>query len=86
MGWRDKGEPEITWRFSGRCVHWSSCYRKIRTTQELRNWDEQYGRAARSPARLPNSYDDQMVRLERSWKSFRDHQWKVKPISGDDDV
>ena len=56
-------------------------HRRISTTQERRANQDGMCRPSRKPHRLPNAYDD-IVRKDiddRSWKRYRDHQWKVKP-------
>ena len=53
-------------------------FRDIRTTQELRHWDAQYGRIARSPGHLPTSWDDLPRQVERCWKRHRASQFRPK--------
>ena len=50
--------------------------RDMRTTQERRAWDEEYGRAARSAHRLVDAWDDVCRHFERSWKRHRRTQYK----------
>ncbi len=55
-------------------------FRKIRTTQELRHWDPEYGRMSRSPGYLPNSWDDLPRHVERCWKRQRTTQFRPKAM------
>lgn len=57
--------------------------RHPRTTQESRMSirDKKYVRAKRRKSNLPNAWDDNFVRREKSWKSRtkRKHQYRDKP-------
>lgn len=46
-------------------------FRAVRTTQERRFWDDEFGRIARAPHRLPQHWDDVPRHIDRSWKSHR---------------
>jgi len=48
-----------------------------KTHQEMKANLDGYSRAGRSPKNLPCSWDDAYIRAERSWKNFRDKQYKV---------
>lgn len=53
--------------------------RHPKTTQEIRMWDRQYGRANRSPRHLPTLYDDIPTPYNvRCWKKYRKTQYKIK--------
>lgn len=53
--------------------------RHPRTTQELRansnKWDPLV-RAKRRSRRVPNAWDDLVIRYRKSWKDFRRTQWR----------
>lgn len=55
-----------------------SWLRHPRTTQEARLYDRELSRAKRSPARLPNSYDDIQRSHYRCWKAYRSTQYRPK--------
>jgi hypothetical protein len=93
MCWKTKGEPIRIYccypRRDGTFAYWQGGFaggskrghgrslRRIRTTQERRLWDREYGRARRSPTNLPNLYDDDPPRnVERCWKAQRQTQWR----------
>ena len=48
------------------------------TTQELREYNEEYGRAKRSKKHLPNSFDDCIIETRNDWKKKRKKrkQWE----------
>jgi len=60
------------------------CYRRPKTTQELRrahDQDErQYIRGRRLPNRLPNNRDDIVVFTTKCWKKTRKTQYKPKDV------
>jgi hypothetical protein len=82
MSWRTKGAPfepgPHSWeRWRGYKRRWGGyVYRHMRTTQEIRSWDDAYGRRARSPRQLPDFRDDIVRFLERSWKAHRRTQYR----------
>jgi hypothetical protein len=55
-------------------------FREIRTTQERRHWDADHGRAARSPHRLPNAWDERTRHVDGSWKRHRTSQFRPKAL------
>lgn len=61
--------------------------RAMRTTQERRLWDAEYGRDRRAPHRLPNAWWDYLRSdwRHRTWKRHRRSQWKSKPPRGNGD-
>lgn len=61
---------------TGRKPTGCSFYRHMRTTQERRLWDPEYGRAKRSRQRLVEAYDERIRRDQRTWKAFRKTRWK----------
>jgi len=48
-----------------------------KTHQEMKANLEEYGRARRNFKNLPCSWDDASVLFQKSWKKFRDNQYKV---------
>ena len=52
--------------------------RHPRTTAERRANEDGWCRSKRNPHRLPQAYDDIVIRTQRSWKSYRKTQWKPK--------
>jgi hypothetical protein len=86
MGWRERNRPAdlgpwrgiLTGYWSGYKRSGGHYYRHMRTTQERRHWDSEYGRASRSPRKLPSWYDDIPRHTERSWKRHRRSQWKLR--------
>ncbi len=87
MGWKEKNRPAcpdgllqpfLWWHWGGRKRHWGGYLRYPKTTQERRLWDEEYGRAKRSPHNLVNAWDDigRSDATHRSWKRHRKTQWK----------
>jgi hypothetical protein len=86
MSWRDKNQPVDlndhwfgqTW-FGG-VRHRGRWLRRPRTTQERRAWDPEFGRAKRSPCRLPQAWDDILIQSQesRSWKRHRSTQYKAR--------
>ena len=94
MSWQNKGAPEGTnvnlarlhegyrWadRWYGYKRTYRRCFRHPKTTVERAAWDEEYGRAKRSPRNLPNTYDDISFSwyVRRSWKCYRATQYRPK--------
>lgn len=93
MSWRDKGAPldygfwvhtprgrewvRARYGFSGAKRSYGNMCRLIRTAQEQRLWDREFGRGKRSPARLPNCRDEVWRHVERSWKRHRLTQYRA---------
>ena len=80
MGWRERGTPQGTEHrpWYGGARHGSNPHRRMATTQESRFWDSEFGRPKRSPAHLPNAWDDLMRGdlNHRSWKHYRRIRWR----------
>jgi hypothetical protein len=80
MGWRERGRPHGRWAygafFNGFKTGHYGWFRNIRTTQEMRFWDEEFCRRKRSPTQLPNAWWDIHRTAQRSWKEHRKTQWK----------
>lgn len=86
MGWKDKGRPlgyesihslyfiRGCWRgYKRKRGRW---LRRMKTTAEIRHYDSEFCRAKRSPSRLPDYYEEFVIRHQRSWKKFRKHRYK----------
>lgn len=75
MGYEQSMHPGRKWS------RYSNLLRAMRTSQEKRFWDDEFGRLKRSPHRLPE-YRDDYIRSDwkhHSWKRHRQHQWKPRP-------
>jgi hypothetical protein len=78
IGFRDGPVPDVHRRHGG------SIYRSVATYNEIRasaGWEEDlcdvgYTRPVCRARRPPTSWDDILVRDERSWKSHRRAQWR----------
>lgn len=78
MGWREKNKPAgefSRWTFPWPNLPW--VYRWHGHYQERRVWDRDFGRLSRSPSGLKDGWrGDRQIRLQRTWKQFRKHQYK----------
>lgn len=83
MGYEQAKHPGRKWSWK----RYGCLFRAMRTTQECRHWDAEYGRDRRAPHRLPNAWCD-YVRSDwrhRTWKRHRRTQWKPKsPVVNND--
>lgn len=78
MGYQQTRMPGGRWSRHGYMRH-------MRTTQERRHWDAEYGRASRNRKGLPDAYDDFLRYPQRSWKEQRATQYREVYRSGIDD-
>ena len=55
-------------------------HRRPRTTRERRDslYSDGYCRSKRNFSNLPNTWDDITRTIQRTWKKYREHQYKVK--------
>jgi hypothetical protein len=90
MGWREKGPPpvrkttidlgygsvwhKVFWHGNGGPVR--SPHRHPALMSERRAWDEQYARRSRRWTTKTLAWIYKSGRKPRSWKNYRDHQWK----------
>jgi len=55
-------------------------YRRFKWKRTAKEFDGQFSRLKRSLRRMPEQYDDCVIKYQKSWKLHRDTQFKPKEI------